>query len=449
MGGDVHLAGSLVTLLTGWGRTSPSNCEILTPTSAQETARVVAAAQTAIARGLGRSYGDPSQNGGGAVIDTRGLREIGPPGEVMTLGAGVSVDELLKVSVPAGWFVPVTPGTRFVTMGGAFGADIHGKNHHREGTFSRHVLDMDLLLADGTELTVKPGDELFDATAGGMGLTGIITRLRLRMKPIETSRMRVTTSRLSDLDSLMEAMLEADTTSTYSVAWVDTLAKGRHLGRSVLTTGEHATLTDLPAQQRGDRFAFSPKQLLGTPDVVPDWALNKWSVRAFNEVWFRKAPSQPTESIQSIAAFFHPLDSVDNWNRIYGRRGFLQYQFVVEDDQVVRHALERIAGTGCPSFLAVLKRFGAQNTAPMSFPMNGWTLALDIPTSVPGLFELLDELDEEVVAAGGRLYLAKDSRVDPGLVPTMYPQLGDFRRVRQAVDPARKWQSDMSERLGL
>lgn len=404
---------------------------------------------SAIPRGLGRSYGDPSQNGGGAVVDTQGLREIGPPGEIMSLGAGVSIDELLKVSVPAGWFVPVTPGTRFVTMGGAFAADIHGKNHHSEGTFSRHVQDLDLLLADGREITVKPGDELFDATAGGMGLTGMITRVRLRMKPIETSRMRVTTSRLGDLDTLMAAMLEADSTSTYSVAWVDTLAKGKHLGRSVLTTGEHATVAELPVKHRGEPYAFSPKQLLGTPDVVPNWALNKWSVRAFNEVWFRKAPARPTESIQSIAAFFHPLDSVDNWNRIYGHRGFLQYQFVVEGDDVVRHALEKIAGTGCPSFLAVLKRFGAQNTAPLSFPMNGWTLALDIPTSVPGLFDLLDELDDEVVAAGGRLYLAKDSRVDPRLLPAMYPRLEDFQRVRQSVDPTRKWRSDMSERLGL
>ncbi len=438
-----------MTLLTGWGRTSPSNCEIVEPSSSRDVARMLTASPTAIPRGLGRSYGDPSQNGGGVVVDTRGLTEIGPPAQVMNLGAGVSIDELLKVSVPAGWFVPVTPGTRFVTMGGAFGADIHGKNHHSEGTFSRHVTALDMVLADGTEISVKPGDQLFDATAGGMGLTGIITGLQLRMKPIETSRMRVTTSRLPDLDSLMAAMLEADSASTYSVAWVDTLASGKHLGRSVLTTGEHARLDDLPRKHRSDPFAFSPKQLLGTPDIVPDWALNKWSVRAFNEVWFRKAPARPTESIQSIAAFFHPLDSVDNWNRIYGHRGFLQYQFVVEDDDVVRHALERIAGTGCPSFLAVLKRFGAANTAPLSFPMNGWTLALDIPTSVPGLGELLDSLDEEIVAAGGRLYLAKDSRLDPRLLPAMYPRLGEFQEVRQAVDPTRKWRSDMSERLGL
>ena len=438
-----------MTLLTGWGRTSPSNAEVLTPTTAHETAAMLRSGATAIARGLGRSYGDPSQNAGGVVLDMRGVHAIGPPGEVMSLGAGVSIDELLKVSVPAGWFVPVTPGTRFVTMGGAFGADIHGKNHHIEGTFSRHVAELDLVLADGTQITVKPGDELFEATAGGMGLTGVITGLRLRMKPIETSRMRVTTSRLSNLDDLMSAMLEADTLSTYSVAWVDTLASGKYLGRSVLTTGEHASLDDLSPKQRRNPFAYSPKQLLGTPDVVPNWALNKWSVRAFNELWFRKAPARPGVSVQSIAAFFHPLDSVDNWNRIYGHRGFLQYQLVVEDSEVVRHALQKVSAVGCPSFLAVLKRFGAQNSGLMSFPQAGWTLTLDIPTTVPGLGSLLDDLDEEVVAAGGRLYLAKDSRMNPRHLAAMYPRLEEFRRIRAQVDPLRTLRSDLSERLGL
>lgn len=438
-----------MTLLTGWGRTSPSDAELLTPASAGQVAQLVSATPRVIARGLGRSYGDPAQNGGGTVLDSSALNHIGAPGEVMDLGAGVSIDDLLKVSVPAGWFVPVTPGTRLVTMGGAFAADIHGKNHHREGTFSRHVVDLTMVLADGSAVNVKPDDPLFDATAGGMGLTGMITSLRLRMKPIETSRMMVTTTRTHDLDALMTAMLEADTHSTYSVAWVDTLARGKHLGRAVLTTGEHAALSDLPAKQRTTPFAYEPRQLVGTPDIVPNWALNRLSVRAFNELWFRKAPGRPADSVQSIAAYFHPLDSVDNWNRIYGQRGFLQYQFVVEDDDVVRHALERVSSVGCPAFLAVLKRFGAQNSAPLSFPMNGWTLALDVPTTVPGLSRLLDELDEEIVAAGGRLYLAKDSRMNPQLLPAMYPRLDEFRAVRDAVDPQRRWRSDLSERLGL
>ena len=438
-----------MTLLTGWGRTSPSNAEVLTPGSGAQAAQLAAVASNAIARGLGRSYGDPAQNGGGTVLDSRNLNTMSAPGPLMDLGAGVSIDELLAVSVPAGWFVPVTPGTRLVTMGGAFAADIHGKNHHKEGTFSRHVEDLSMVLADGSTAEVAAGDPLFDATAGGMGLTGLITSLRMRMKPIETSRIRVTTTRTPDLDTLMQAMLDADSHSTYSVAWVDTLATGKNLGRAVLTTGEHATASELSSKQARDPLAYAPRALAGTPDLVPNWALNRLSVRAFNEMWFRKAPARPTESLQTIPAFFHPLDGVANWNRIYGKRGFLQYQFVVEDAEVVRHALQKVSAAGCPAFLAVLKRFGAQNGSPLSFPMTGWTLALDVPTSVPGLAALLDELDEEIVAAGGRLYLAKDSRMNPHLLPQMYPRLADFQQLRASVDPGRRWRSDMSERLGL
>lgn len=438
-----------MTLLTGWGRTSPSNAEVLSPGSSEQLGQVVAANTRLIPRGLGRSYGDPAQSAGGTVLASANLTAMSAPGPVMDLGAGVSIDDLLKVSVPAGWFVPVTPGTRFVTMGGAFAADIHGKNHHREGTFSRHVQDITMVLADGSEVTVAAGDPLFEASAGGMGLTGMITSLRLCMKPIETSLISVTTTRTPDLDTLMAAMLDADDHSTYSVAWVDTLARGRTLGRAVLTTGEHAHLDELPAKQRLDPLAYSPRQLGGTPDLVPNWALNKLTVRAFNELWFRKAPARATVSLETIAAFFHPLDSVENWNRVYGRRGFLQYQFVVEDSELVRHALERVSAVGCPAFLAVLKRFGAQNTAPLSFPKTGWTLALDVPTTVPGLAVLLDELDDLVVAAGGRVYLAKDSRMDPHLLPHMYPELASFQAVRDSVDPQRRWRSDLSERLGL
>lgn len=436
-----------MTVLTGWGRTSPSAAELIAPPAGQE--RIALTGSRAIARGLGRSYGDPAQNGGGRVVSTEHLTHMSAPGPVMDLGAGVSIDELLKASVPAGWFVPVTPGTRFVTMGGAFAADIHGKNHHRDGTFSRHVQDLTMLLADGSEVTVKPQDPLFDATAGGMGLTGLITSLRLRMLPIQTSRMLVTTTRTPDLDTLLDAMLEADQRSTYSVAWVDTLASGASLGRAVLTTGEHARTTELSGKAAQDPLGFAPRQVVGTPDIVPNWALNRLSVRAFNEAWYRKAPASPQTGLQTIPAFFYPLDSVHNWNRIYGRRGFLQYQFVVTQTEVVRHALEQVSAVGCPAFLAVLKRFGAQNTAPLSFPMNGWTLALDVPTNVPGLAHLLDRLDREIVDAGGRVYLAKDSRLDPALLPEMYPRLGEFRELRDEVDPGRHWRSDLSERLGL
>lgn len=438
-----------ITAVTGWGRTSPSMASVAAPADTSELAAVVKASSTAIPRGLGRSYGDPAQNAGATVIDTRNLKKMDIPGPVMDLGAGVSLDDLLRRTVPEGWFIPVTPGTRFVTMGGAFAADIHGKNHHREGTFSRHVDEITMMLADGSELTVKAGDPLFEATAGGMGLTGAITSLRVRMLPIETSKILVNTMRTADLDTLMSAMLEADTHSTHSVAWVDTLARGKDLGRAVLTTGEHARVEDLPAKARERSLAYNPKQLLGTPAWMPNWTLNRWTVAAFNEMWYRKAPKFREGEIQSIPTFFHPLDMVDDWNRVYGKRGFLQYQFVVEDAEIVRRALERFSAARCPVFLAVLKRFGAQNSSPLSFPMTGWTLALDIPTTVPGLSDLLDELDEQVLEAGGRIYLAKDSRMHPRLLPAMYPRLHEFQQVRARVDPQRRWRSDQSMRLGL
>ncbi len=438
-----------MTVLTGWGRTSPSQAQMVEPASVAQLAEIVLHGPSVIARGLGRSYGDPAQNAGGTVISSALLSAIGQPGPVMDVGAGVSMDDLLRVCVPAGWFVPVTPGTRFVTMGGAFAADIHGKNHHRDGTFSRHVQDLTILLADGSVQTVAAGDPLFEATAGGMGLTGFIVSLRLRMRPIQTSRILVDTIRTTDLDTLLATMLEADTHSTYSVAWVDTLATGANLGRAVITTGEHAAVDDLPDRMRANPLDYMPKQFAGTPAWMPNWALNRVSVAAFNELWYRKAPRHREGQVQSIPAFFHPLDGVRDWNRIYGNRGFLQYQFVVEETEVVRHALQKVSAARCPVFLAVLKRFGPSNGSPLSFPMTGWTLTLDIPTSVPGLSELLDELDEQIVGAGGRLYLAKDSRMDPRHLPVMYPGLDTFRAIREQVDPGRRWRSDQSQRLGI
>lgn len=438
-----------MTRLTGWGLTSPSQAHVVEPNDVGDLQRVITSAPAAIVRGAGRSYGDPAQSAGATVISGLGLKQVGPAGPVMELGAGVTIDELLRVSVPQGWFVPVTPGTRFVTMGGAFAADVHGKNHHRDGTFSQHVTEIALMLADGSQVSLNREDPLFRATAGGMGLTGVITSLSVEMLPIETSRMVVNTSRSRDLDSLLSAMLEADERATYSVAWVDTLARGTNLGRAVLTTGEHARVDDLSLSHRADPLAYDPRQLLGTPSWMPNWALNRASVSAFNEVWFRKAPKHREGEIQGFPAYFHPLDSVRDWNRIYGKRGFLQYQFVVTDTEVVRHALEKVSAAHCPVFLAVLKRFGPANDAPLSFPMAGWTLTLDIPTSVPGLSQMLDELDEEVVQAGGRIYLAKDSRMNPQHLCAMYPRLDEFRAARERVDPHRRWRSDLSNRLGL
>jgi len=445
------------TLLTGWGRTAPTAARVV-PVAAEVDAVVAAqgaGARGALARGLGRSYGDAAQNAGGSVLDLRPLDapiELDPAAGVVRAPAGASLDAVMRAIVPRGWFVPVTPGTRQVTLGGALAADIHGKNHHVDGSFGMHVTEARLVTGDGSVRVIGPDRDAaaFWTTVGGMGLTGALTEVSFRVRPIETSRMVVDTARLDDLDALMAAMEAGDERHRYSVAWIDLLATGRHLGRSVLTAGDHAPRAAVPGDDTEAR-AFDPASRLGAPPWVPSGLLNKLSIRAFNELWFRKAPRQRRDEVQSIGAFFHPLDGVRDWNRLYGANGFLQHQTVVPfgEEDTLRRLVEKLAGAGTPSFLAVLKRFGAASPAPLSFPMPGWTLALDIPAGVAGLPELLDEIDHMVVDVGGRVYLAKDSRVDPRHLARMYPRLVEWQAGRDRLDPADRWQSDLGRRLGL
>jgi decaprenylphospho-beta-D-ribofuranose 2-oxidase len=312
---------------------------------------------------------------------------------------------------------------------------------------------MDLVLADGSVRTVTPerDPDVFWATAGGMGLTGVVVACTFAVQPVETSRMTVDTTRAGDLDECIALMTDADTRYRYSVAWVDMLASGRSLGRSVLTCGDHAPLAALSGRAASAPRAFDATTRLAAPPLVPGGLLNMATVRAFNEAWFRRAPRHRTDEIQPISTFFHPLDGVHAWNRMYGPRGFLQYQFVVPfgEEDALRRIVKRLSSARVPSFLAVLKRFGPANPGLLSFPQPGWTLALDIPAAVGGLAELLDALDVEVVDHGGRLYLAKDSRMPAHLLPTMYPELDRFLEIRHQLDPQGVLQSDLGRRLGL
>ncbi|WP_221347808.1 FAD-binding oxidoreductase [Streptomyces beigongshangae] len=444
--------------VTGWGRTAPTAARLVRPRSYEEAVTAVreCGARGGIARGLGRAYGDAAQNAGGSVFDMTGLdriHAIDADGGTVLCGAGVSLHRLMEVLLPLGWFVPVTPGTRYVTVGGAIGADIHGKNHHVSGSFARHVLSFELLTADGGIRTVAHGTPLFDATAGGMGLTGVILTATVRLQPVETSLMSVDTERATDLDDLLARLTATDHRYRYSVAWVDLLARGAALGRSVLTRGDHAPLEALAEAGRARRapLEFRPGRLPAAPSFVPEGLLGPTTVGLFNELWYRKAPRARTGELQRIPAFFHPLDGVPHWNRVYGRGGFVQYQFVVGHghEEALHRIVQRLSQRRCPSFLAVLKRFGEGDPGWLSFPMPGWTLALDIPADLPGLGGFLDELDGEVAAAGGRVYLAKDSRLRPELLAAMYPRLDEFRALRGELDPRSVFTSDLSRRLGL
>ncbi|MFJ2232678.1 FAD-binding protein [Streptomyces sp. NPDC087859] len=442
--------------VTGWGRTAPTTARLIRPRTYEEAAAAVrdCGPRGGIARGLGRAYGDAAQNAGGAVLDMTGLDRvhvIDAANGIVLCDAGVSLHRLMRVLLPLGWFVPVTPGTRQVTVGGAIGADIHGKNHHVCGAFSRHVLSFELLTADGEIRTVSRGTPLFDATTGGMGLTGVILTATVQLQPVETALMSVDTERARDLDDLMARLSASDHQYRYSVAWIDLLARGAATGRAVLTRGDHAPLEALGTRARREPPAFRTSRLPAVPAHLPEGLLTRTTVGLFNELWYRKAPRARTGRLQSISAFFHPLDGVPHWNRVYGRGGLVQYQFVVGygQEETLRRIVGRVSERRCPSFLAVLKRFGDADPGWLSFPVPGWTLALDIPAGLPGLGALLDELDEEVAAAEGRVYLAKDSRLRPELLAAMYPRLDDFRALRAELDPRAVFVSDLSRRLSL
>ncbi|MFI0401680.1 MAG: FAD-binding protein [Cyanobium sp.] len=444
--------------LTGWGRTMPVTAQVVRPASLEQLQELVRQAppQSLIPRGLGRSYGDAAQLRDAAVIELSAFADIrlDPSSATVTAGGGVSLNQLLRVLVPAGFFLPVTPGTRNVTVGGAIAADVHGKNHHVDGSFGNHVKR--LLLVDGTGQLrdLHPGADssgerdMFWATVGGMGLTGIIVEATFSLIPVGSSLISVDTTRFQDLEGLMAAMVEADSRYRYSVAWVDSLDPR---GRGVLTCGDHAPPSQLEAFQQGDPLAYDPKALASAPPFLPGGLLNKLTVRAFNEAWYRKAPRQREGELQAIAPYFHPLDGVQDWNRIYGPAGFLQYQFAVPDAaaHLVPRTLEALRKVGAPSFLTVLKRFGPSNPGLLSFPMPGWTLAADVSAAVPGLLDVLDQLDQEVAAAGGRLYLAKDSRQSAAMVRRTYPGLQEWQRVRRLLDPRAVLDSDLARRTGL
>jgi decaprenylphospho-beta-D-ribofuranose 2-oxidase len=446
------------TQLTGWANTAPTGSEVSQPDDVEELAGALSldAPRGLIARGLGRSYGDPAQNAGGLVVDAThvsGITDLDVAHGRVTALAGTSLDDLMRWLVPLGWFVPVTPGTRQVTVGGAIASDIHGKNHHKAGSWCDAVEAITIVTPAHGKRRITPTDdpELFWATAGGMGLTGVILDATFRLNRIETSLVSVDTDRTPDLDTTLDLLEHGDAAYDYSVAWIDLMAKGTAMGRSILGRGRFASLDQLSARQRRHPLAFHSGTIATAPKLVPPRLINPLTIKAFNEAWFRKAPKRARDQIQGITEFFHPLDLVDRWNRLYGRTGIIQWQFVIPLDAVdeLRTIIGELSASGYPSFLTVLKRMGPHNPGPLSFPIEGWTLTFDVPAHGASLGPLLDRLDRRVVENGGRIYLAKDSRVDPELLPDMYPRLDEWLAVRRAVDPKQQIMSDLARRLNL
>lgn len=438
--------------LTGWGRAVTSVATVRRVTTVAEVEEALAAAPVrgALPRGLGRSYGDQAQNAGGTVLDLTGLDRVlafDDATGTMRVEAGCSLATVARLSLAAGWFPAVVPGTRFVTVGGAIACDIHGKNHHADGGFAAHLAGLTLVTALGERLALAPGDERFDATAGGLGLTGVVVEATLRLHRVESPLVAMDVDRTEDLDGTLARLAGEDERYRHSVAWVDGAKRGSGLGRAILLRGDHAPAetagSSAPPPLRGPRISV-PRRLHLAPAFRPVL------LAAFNEMRWRRTTIAHGRLV-SVESFFWPLDGIGYWNRLYGRHGFLQYQCVVPfgREDLVHEVVEALATSLRPPTLVVLKRLGAEGTGHLSFPRSGWTAAFDVPLPAPGLAALLDRLDDRLAEAGGRVYLAKDARMRPALLEAFYPRLAEWRRVRAALDPDGVMASDCARRLAL
>ncbi|MBR0773816.1 FAD-binding oxidoreductase [Bradyrhizobium diazoefficiens] len=437
-----------MTLVSGWGRFPVVDTEMLRPRSFAAVGDAVA--RGSIARGNGRAYGDAAI-GAARTIEMTGfdrVRSFDPATGRLRLEAGVQLSDIIETFAPRGFLPFVVPGTRFVTVGGAIAADVHGKNHHGEGGFGRYVDSILLRTGQGEviEASREQNPDAFFATIGGMGLTGIILEATMRLRPVETGWIRERVISAADLDAAMRA-LDAGDTATYSVAWIDCVARGGDLGRSLIYLGEHARADELEAG--AGRFPAGKDPGLAVPVDLPSMTLNRYSVRAFNELYYRMGARRAgSHHVVSLYPYFFPLDSVGAWNRIYGRRGFLQHQCVIPTAGargVLGEILDRVSRRGDASFLAVLKKLG-EGDGLLSFPLPGYTLALDVPLK-GDILDFLDEIDRLVVAAGGRLYLAKDARQSRATFEAGYPALPRFNAIRKALDPDGNIRSKLSQRL--
>lgn len=429
----------------GWGRYPRIEANVMFPQSVTDCYAALTRRSSLIVQGMGRSYGDSSL--APEIVNTRYLNHFQAFDEengLLTCESGVLLKDILAFIVPHGWFLSVTPGTQFVSVGGAIASDVHGKNHHVSGTFTEHVVQMELLLGNGECILVSPIEnaDLFYATCGGMGLTGVILSATIQLKSICSSKILETVIKCASLDEVLNGFLSHQQ-ATYSVAWIDCLAQGKNFGRSVLRIGEHATDQSLEAPS---------KKRLSVPIEMPGFLLNQWTIQAFNTLYYRHHRAKRKNPCKiSYESFFYPLDKFMHWNRLYGKSGFIQYQFLLPREAGVeglRDVLREIVRSGKGSFLAVLKVFGKKNKNYLSFPEEGYSLALDFKIE-PQLFGLLSQWDKLILQYGGRLYLAKDARMTEDTFKASYPGWCEFEEIRAKYHAIGKFASQQSQRLGL
>lgn len=437
--------------IANWGNYPVMETEEKTFSFTEQLNEALSHSDKIIARGNGRCYGDASLSTNTiSTLKYDKILSFDTEKGIFECQSGLMLDKILEVIVPKGWFLPVTPGTKFITVGGAIASDVHGKNHHVDGCFSHHIMEMDVLLADGQTVTCSPtqNSDLFWATCGGMGLTGIITRAKFDLKKVESSYIKQKQIKAKNLEEIIQ-LFEEYKHYTYSVAWIDCLKKGKHFGRSILMLGEHAKVGDLDEKKKINPLQLPKKKQITFPFTLPSFVLNKLTVKAFNFLFYGKNLKKEINNVVSYEPFFYPLDAILHWNRGYGRKGFVQYQFVLplESKQGLIEILRRISDKGLGSFLAVLKVFGKQDDL-ISFPKEGYTLALDFPVR-KGLFEFLDELDEVVLRHGGRLYLSKDARMKSEIFWRSYTNANKFRELVKKFNPDFKINSVQAIRLGI
>jgi len=440
-------------LMGSWGNYPKVAAQLHTFQTIAELRQILKNVHSAIPRGNGRSYGDsalaPHMI---SSLNYNKFLSFDTQAGIIHCQAGVLLSEILEVTVAKGWFLPVTPGTKLITVGGAIASDVHGKSQHKAGNFSDHLVSMELMLADGSIVTCSPeqNNELFWTTCGGMGLTGVILSATMHLIPIETAYIRQESLRADNLDHLMDLFEESESWM-YSVAWIDCLTKGNGMGRGYIMRGEHATLTDLAGDSRR-KYPLEPrwKPKLIVPFDFPEFFLNSFIIKAFNFVLYHKNPKKVVKSVIDYDEFFYPLDVIYQWNRIYGPRGFTQYQFILPTENSragMKAIMQKITDSNMGSFLAVLKLYGPQRGY-LPFAMAGYSLALDFPIR-DGLFDFLDELDKLVLSYGGRLYLTKDARMSAAMFKETYPQLETFLQNLQQINPNDKFRSLQSDRVGL